>query len=163
TTIAAWSLRMASAFPQRSRLQIAMPRTTSEWDKVYAAAARLLASGCINSIITYSYAGVLVDEYQDCIRAQHAVITALARLIPCCVFGDPLQAIFNFRGQPMPDWDKDVLGTFPLIKKLDHPYRWYRVKNELLGDWLTNCREELDQNGQIDLRNAPDLVVRHWP
>jgi DNA helicase-2/ATP-dependent DNA helicase PcrA len=61
TTIAAWSLRVASAFPLRSGLSHTMPEN-KEWESVYAAAVKLLRFKCIDGIIKASYSGVFVDE-----------------------------------------------------------------------------------------------------
>jgi len=158
TTIAAWSLRIASAFPLRSGLSLTMPINNEQWDTVYASAVKLLRSKCIDGIISASYSGVFVDEYQDCTRVQHQLICALVDLLPCCVFGDPLQAIFGFRGNPLPDWDKEVLSAFPKIAKLSQPHRWENVGNRVLGGWLIKCRDDLNGKRQIDLRCSPSSV-----
>jgi hypothetical protein len=158
STIASWSLRIASAFPLRSGLSLTMPASNKEWDTVYASAVKLLRSKSIDGIIRASYSGVFVDEYQDCTRVQHQLICALADLLPCCIFGDPLQAIFGFRGNPLPDWDQEVLVAFPKIAKLSQPHRWEKVGNRLLGAWLLKCRDDLKEKGQIDLRCSPSSV-----
>jgi len=161
STIAAWSLRIASAFPMRSGLSIAMPKTDEEYEAVCAAAANLIKSGCIDSVIRASYSGVFVDEYQDCVRIQHELICALSNLIPCCIFGDPLQSIFGFRGNSLPEWDKEVLCTFPKLEMpKPKPWRWEMGGNRELGNWLLQCRDELYNKGQIDLRRGPS-TVRH--
>lgn len=157
STIAAWSLRIGNAFPLRSGLSLTMPKD-NEWNIVYEATVKLIESGCIDGIIKASYSGVFVDEYQDCARIQHNLICALANLIPCCVFGDPLQSIFGFRGNPLPDWEREVLHIFPKIAELNRPWRWEQVGNMELGNWLLQCREELCIKGQIDLRKSPATV-----
>lgn len=45
-----------------------------------------------------TYAGVVVDEYQDCIQAQHEIILAMSRHLPIRVLGDPMQGIFSLLG-----------------------------------------------------------------
>jgi DNA helicase-2/ATP-dependent DNA helicase PcrA len=155
-TIAAWSLRIAGAFPMRSSISVSKP-SGDEWELVYAAAERLITAGCIKSVLTSSYSGVFVDEYQDCTQLQHKLICALADILPCCIFGDPLQAIFDFNGD-MPDWDHEVLKIFPTIFVLEHPYRWHKVGNAPLGDWLLACRRTLEQGKPIDLQSAPRTV-----
>ncbi|MCX5891253.1 MAG: UvrD-helicase domain-containing protein [Deltaproteobacteria bacterium] len=158
STIAAWSLRIASAFPMRSGLFITMPKTNKEYEAVCAAAVNLIKSGCIDSVIKASYSGVFVDEYQDCIRVQHELVCALSNLIPCCIFGDPLQSIFGFRDNSLPDWDREVLATFLVVAELRRPWRWEQVGNIALGKWLLRCRNELWETGQIDLRSRPPTV-----
>lgn len=159
STIASWSLRLATAFPIRSGLSLTMPNG-NEWEAVYAAAAQLIADGYITSVITSSYGGVLVDEYQDCTQSQHQIIDALANVLPCCIFGDTLQAIFGFRKNQIPDWDGEVLRAFPTVAKLNYPHRWDKVGNKPLGDWLLDCRNQLLGAGQIDLATGPSSV-RH--
>jgi hypothetical protein len=157
-TIAAWSLRIASAFPMRSGLSIMMPKVDEEYEAVCAAAVNLIKSGCIDGIIKASYSGVFVDEYQDCVRVQHELICALSNLIPCCIFGDPLQSIFGFRSDSLPEWNKEVLRTFPKVANLPKPWRWDLVGNSELGKWLLQCRDELCTKGQVDLRSGPSTV-----
>lgn len=158
STIASWSLRVASAFPLRSGLSITLPND-KDWNTVYEAATKLITSGCIDSVIKVSYSGIFVDEYQDCTSIQHKLICALASLLPCCVFGDPLQAIFGFRGNTLPDWDQEVLSTFPIIAKLSQPYRWENVGNSQLGKWLLKCRDDLENKRQVDLNQGPSTVI----
>lgn len=160
STIAAWSLRLASAFPLRSGLSVAMPNG-EDWNNIYAAAAKLITSGCIDSIFKISYEGFFVDEYQDCTRVQHQLVCALADLLPCCIFGDPLQAIFGFGGNLLPDWDTEVLGTFPQITKLKRPHRWNSVGSRVLGAWLLKCRDDLTGKGHVDLSGGPSKSVIH--
>jgi DNA helicase-2/ATP-dependent DNA helicase PcrA len=100
---------------------------------------------------------LLVDEYQDCILPQHAIIDGLAEVLPTCVFGDPMQAIFGFAG-PIVDWQKDVLARFPLIVELDTPWRWINAGTKELGTWLLDARRILEAGGTIDLQTAPAQV-----
>jgi hypothetical protein len=158
STIAAWSLRIASAFPMRSGLSIMMPKTNEEYETVYAMAVNLIKSRCIDGVIKASYSGVFVDEYQDCVRVQHELVCALANLIPCCIFGDPLQAIFGFRSNSLPEWNGEVLCTSPKVADLPKPWRWELVENSELGKWLLQCRDELCNKGQVDLRSGPSTV-----
>ena len=160
TTIAAWCLRIAGAFPLRSGLfSLTMPTDDKEWSAVYTAAIKLLRSKCIDGVIKASYSGVFVDEYQDCTGLQHGLICALADLLPCCVFGDPLQSIFGFRGNSLPDWDNEVLCTFPIIAEFREPWRWQKVGNRMLGEWLLKCRDDLQDKGRVDLSQGPSTVV----
>lgn len=92
---------------------------------------------------------------------QHRIICALVKLLPCCIFGDPLQAIFEFRMSTPPPWNI-VLDTFPVIAELRQPHRWDRVGNPRLGSWLLRCRDELTTTGQLDLTTGP-AALQHWP
>ncbi|UEM17742.1 UvrD-helicase domain-containing protein [Bradyrhizobium barranii subsp. barranii] len=138
------SLRLSLAFPQRSGLSAFEPKE-EEWSKVYAAAQRLIERGAISSILKASYAGVLIDEYQDCTISQHSLVKVVSRYLPTCVFGDYLQSIFGFRHDPAVDWDVDVVSAFPRIEELAEPWRWKRVA----------------QHGRCKIRQGtPDVV---WP
>ncbi|WP_316239463.1 UvrD-helicase domain-containing protein [Bradyrhizobium sp. SZCCHNR1015] len=157
-TIAGWCLRYAASFPIRSGLATRVPRTDSEWIAVYLAATRLVESGAVDSILAATYTGVLVDEYQDCSVQQHEVIKALSGRLSVCVFGDPLQAIFDFKGQEPVDWQAHVYPTFPKAGELVKPWRWLKKKNPCLATWLKNIRDELEAGAEIDLAGCPDCV-----
>jgi hypothetical protein len=105
STIAGWCLRFAAAFPQRSGILATVPTTQAEWDAVYIAGAKLLDSGAVDGVLLASYGGCFIDEYQDCTLLQHNVVWRLANLLTTCVFGDPLQAIFDFKNQ------RSVIGS----------------------------------------------------
>lgn len=157
-TIAGWCLRFATSFPQRSGVRSQYPSSATEWDAVYAAASRLLQSGAVSGIVEASYGGLFVDEYQDCSPQQHAVICLLAQRLPACVFGDPLQAIFDFGGQMPVDWQTEVFPTFPQMDELTTPWRWKRANNIDLANWLQSARRALEAGRDIDLRTLPECV-----
>jgi hypothetical protein len=159
-TIAGWCLRFASAFPQRSGIAAVVSASTAEWNAVYEAAAQLIKSGAVTGVIGASYGGLFVDEYQDCIGYQHNVITLLAQQLPSCIFGDPLQAIFDFHGQQPVDWDADVFPTFPKAAELTTPWRWKNARNDELAEWLKDVRHALERGGAIDLTARP--VCLSW-
>ena len=150
-TIAGWCLRMTSSFPKLSELASARP-TAEEWETVYAAAALLLKSSAIRSVVAESYDGLWVDEYQDCTMAQHAVVMLLAEIVPCRILGDPLQAIFSF-GETV-NWDRDVVTNVDSQFEGTTPWRWLN-SNAALGTWLLRVRSSLLAGQDIDLRRAP--------
>jgi hypothetical protein len=123
-TIAGWCLRYAASFPARSGLASFEPRTDDDWHRIYEATGRLVTTGAVNGVLQSSYGGLFVDEYQDCSLAQHHIIKALASHMPVCVFGDALQAIFDFKGQQPVDWIADVFPTFAKVGELTTPWRW---------------------------------------
>jgi DNA helicase-2/ATP-dependent DNA helicase PcrA len=157
-TIAGWCLRYAASFPNRSSLTCTLPRSDKEWNAVYEAAARLIQSGAVKGVLVSSYTGVFVDEYQDCSDLQHQVIKTIAEHLPVCVFGDPLQAIFDFKGQKPVDWDVDVFPVFGKAGKLITPWRWRNAGNPELAEWLAHIRLTLEQGGNIDLTSRPGCV-----
>jgi DNA helicase-2/ATP-dependent DNA helicase PcrA len=160
-TIAGWSLRFAAAFPRRSGLMTREPRS-QDWPAGYAAATRLIQGGFVTGVLKASYQRVLVDEYQDCTIEQHELIVALSKHLPTCVFGDPLQAIFGFRDEQLVGW-KTVTDDFPPVGVLSEPWRWKRVKNDTLGRWLIDVRNQLEKLDRVDLTAAPACVSRVAP
>jgi len=157
-TIAGWCLRYAAAFPMRSGLTVTEPKSGKDWDAVYASAARLLQSEAVNRVVTASYFGLLVDEYQDCGGPQHKVITAISTLLPTCVFGDPLQAIFDFNGQKSVDWPGEVFPAFPKAGTLVKPWRWTKSNNPDMATWLAAVRTTLESGGKLDFTAVPACV-----
>lgn len=154
-TIAGWCLRFAASFPHRSGIAVVTPGSTAEWNGVYEAAARLIQCGAVSGIIDASYGGVFVDEYQDCTQQQHGVIRLLAEQLPSCVFGDHLQAIFDFSGQRPVDWNAEVFPVFPKEAELTTPWRWKNEQNEELAEWLKDMRLALERDGTINFAARP--------
>ena len=161
-TIGGWCLRYAASFPKRSGLTLREPKVDGDWKAIYLAAAKLIGSGAIDRVLTASYSGVFVDEYQDCGVDQHAVMIRLATRLPMCVFGDHLQAIFDFKGQTPVDWNVDVFPTFPEVTRLTKPWRWHKAENPCLANWLEDVRATLDEGRELDLRTSPDCVTWDW-
>jgi hypothetical protein len=155
-TIAGWCLRYASSFPKRSGLPSFNPRKGGEWNQVYLGAARLINSRAIDKVLAASYCGVFVDEYQDCTLNQHKIVRALSRVLPVCVFGDPLQAIFDFKGQQPVDWQAHVFPAFPKADELKRPWRWQG--NAPLATWLQEMRETLERDAEVALDTVPSCV-----
>ncbi|GJH12664.1 UvrD-helicase domain-containing protein [Caballeronia novacaledonica] len=156
-TLSAWAHRYAMAYPDGSGLARTWSARDRDWPAVIRAAATLIERGAINSVLRASYTGVLVDEYQDCTRDHHRLVCALAGVLRCYVFGDPLQAIFGFRAEEMADWDKDTLTRFPLAGRLETPHRWIAAGNAELGNWLIAGRADF-RAGRFDFTRAPESV-----
>lgn len=162
TTIDGWAMRLISTFPARSghdpeMLKLGSPR--SDYPNIRAAASELLRSGHVDDVIASSYARIIADEYQDCSIRQHCIVARAARLVPTCVLGDPMQAIFGFGPDELAEWNEHVCGYFPLAGELKTPWRWNNAKAENLGEWLLTVREALLRGEPIDLRSAPSEVT----
>lgn len=161
-TIDGWAMRLASMFPVRAGLDpavLALNDPRRDYPAIREAAAQLLGAGHISEIISANYGRLLVDEYQDCSAPQHAIVVHAAQLLPTCVLGDPLQAIFGFGGARLVNWEKDVCSTFPEAARLGTPWRWINAGAEALGRWLLDVRQTLVQGGTVDLGSAPDHVT----
>jgi len=153
-TIASWALRLCLSYPATSRWTIKHP-TGDQWSALYQACSALLDNEFVRRILRASYAGLYVDEYQDCSVAQHQLVLKLARDLPCRLLGDPLQGIFDFDEQPV-NWERDVFVPFQPLGVLETPHRWNRAGTPAIGTWLGVVRQHLEQGDPIDLtENLP--------
>ncbi|WP_411563152.1 UvrD-helicase domain-containing protein [Pseudomonas shirazensis] len=160
-TLDGFAMRLISKFPARSGHDPAillLENRAHDYPAIRNAAGLLLQSGHINAVIRASYSHLLVDEYQDCNQSQHVIVAWLAQNVPTYVLGDPMQAIFGFRGNPLVNWQADVFPHFPAVGTLDTPWRWRRANTERLGRWLLELRRPLAVGEGIDLRTAPQEV-----
>ena len=159
-TIDGWAMRIISLFPARSGINpqiLALANPKTDYPAIRRAGFELLKAGHINDLLAASYSRLIVDEYQDCSTPQHAIIYYASQVLPTCVLGDPMQAIFGF-GDPLADWDKHVCSHFPVAGELTIPWRWKNVGTEEFGAWLLNARKALAVGQSIDLRKAPHHV-----
>lgn len=159
-TIASWSLRLCLAYPKTSGWKTESP-TSKQWEKLYGCCSVLLEKKFIRHVVAASYAGVYVDEYQDCSDSQHILVCALAEFLPCRILGDPMQAIFDFgEGKPV-DWAASVYPTFDCLGQLETPWRWEKAGMPELGTWLKEVRSKIEKGQKIDLSTGlPPCVVR---
>lgn len=161
STIDGWALRLISTFPQRAAFRkglLDLKAPGRDYPEVRWTAAKLIHAGHISDVIEASYARLLVDEYQDCSTRQHTLVGLASEILPTCVLGDPLQAIFNFGTDPLADWGTDVCGHFPIVGELSIPWRWVNAGNESLGQWLLQVRKLILRGQAIDLKGAPACV-----
>lgn len=157
-TIAGFALRIATAYPATSGFDNRQPRDAA-WADVYAAAGRVLGTRSGREILAASYQGAYVDEYQDCITDQHALVLAIDDVLPTRILGDPLQGIFGFRGQQIVDWD-ELDKHFERLPDLSTPWRW-RETNRDLGEWLLQVRPTLLRGDRPDFRSGPIRVDKN--
>lgn len=159
-TLDGFAIRLISTFPQRAGHD---PRIVSgarpNYDAIRNAAATLVAAGHLHDVLAASYERLFVDEYQDCSIRQHALVTWVAQSLPTAIVGDPFQSIFGFGGDPLADWQTDVVAFFPVVGELKVPWRWINAGAPELGEWLLSIRPELASGTPIDLRAAPAGVT----
>jgi superfamily I DNA/RNA helicase len=111
----------------------------------------------IKDVIGSSYAGLFVDEYQDCTIAQHQFIMALSDILPLHILGDPLQGIFDFNNGKVVDFESDLKDFNNSCFKLSEPWRWKNT-NPRLGTCLKEIREKLENKEKIDLTCYKDII-----
>lgn len=147
-TIAGWCLRYGASYPSISGLQ-PDAEAAPDWEAAYPGAEMVIRTSLGERVLTESYDGVLVDEYQDCSCRQHRVIEAMARCIPCRGVGDPLQSVFRFREDPCVTLAQ-IRRDFSIQEDLRHPWRWMKEGgNGVLGAWLAEARRELEASGRL--------------
>ena len=157
TTIDSLALCYSNAFPAIAGWNCEYPNGDEEWRALRMAACRLFRCRAPRRVLKASYAGVFVDEYQDCCGTQHAMIRALAGALPCRIVGDPLQAIYRkLHTNDISRWC-DVENIFPVVDVLTVPHRW-RIQNPALGDWLEDVRTRLIKGTDVDFTNAYGTV-----
>jgi DNA helicase-2/ATP-dependent DNA helicase PcrA len=158
-TIASFAIEYAYAFPYTSKVPNKEDVNNKQYySEVYDSTVKVLNVSFVKTIVKASYSGIFVDEYQDCNIKQHEVVKALAEILPCRVLGDPLQGIFDFGGNDLVDWDRDVYTYFECLGELKEPWRWKKSNLEL-GNWIMQTRTKLENNQLIDFMKLPDSVV----
>lgn len=162
STIDGFAMRLIGKFPSRSGhatnlLELSNP--SADYPAIRQAALHVLVAGHLLQALTATYDRLWVDEYQDCNAAQHALVIGLASMLPTCVLGDPMQAIFGFRNNRLVNWQTDVQAVFPAAGELGTPWRWRNAGTETLGQWLLQARAALAAGQRVDLRTAPEQVI----
>jgi len=158
-TIDGWAIRLISTFPVRSGHDAAIVEgQRPNYPAIREAALKLLAAQHVSDVIEASYARLLVDEYQDCSIRQHGIVYYASHVVPTCVVGDPMQAIFGFGNDPLAGWEKHVCSHFPLAGELRKPWRWVNAGTEKFGQWLLDVRDRLVASQPISLTALPQEV-----
>lgn len=152
-TIAGFALRYAASFPTLSGIETTKPLQDQDWTTTYDAGRRVLDTRAGRRVLMESYAGLFVDEYQDCTIDQHRLVMTMAESLPCRVVLDPLQGIFGFAGALISVAD-DLAPTFERLPDLETPFRWMATNPEL-GEWLMTVRQDILAGRSVDLRGAP--------
>jgi len=111
----------------------------------------------IKDVVRASYAGLFVDEYQDCTINQHQFVMALANILPIHILGDPLQGIFDFGDVDIVNWESDLKDFTDFHFELTEPWRW-KGTNQQLGDSLKKIREKLENGDAINLNDYNSAI-----
>jgi len=161
-TIAGWCLRYGAAYPAISGFQPGA-EADPDWEETYPGAEKVCRTALGKRVVSESYAGVLIDEYQDCSLKQHALAQALAECIPCRGVGDHLQTVFGFRDDPVVSWGTIETDFDVIDGMLTEPWRWRREGHNVhLGDWLVAARAQLETTGRLVIaEDAPVTWVPH--
>lgn len=161
STIDGFAIRLIGKFPLRSGHDpriLELENPGQDYPAIREAAFRLLHAGHVSDALRATYSRLIVDEYQDCNLMQHAIVDWAAVVLPTCVLGDPLQAIFGFGNNQLVSWENNVLPQFPTVGALQTPWRWRLAGTEQFGNWLLAIRHQLSARQAVDLRGAPPEV-----
>lgn len=157
TTIDSLALRYSNAFPTLAGWDYTYPSNDEDWRVLRTSANRLFCCRVPRKILSSSYKGVFVDEYQDCSGTQHAIVKEISKMLPCRIVGDPLQAIYRKLNKgDIARWH-DIKKAFPIINELRFPHRW-NDRNPDLGAWLSEVRVKLNKGLEVDLGNTHGIV-----
>ena len=144
TTIAAFCIKWCVSYDRTGHFDKTLsPLNGGKEEKAYYAqlysgARNIFVSSWAGDVLRASYAGIVVDEYQDCIQEQHEIVLAMNKYLPVRVLGDPMQGIFSFAGD-LVDWSH---LDFPVIDVVTKPWRWSKCNPEL-GKYLMTVRDTL--------------------
>ena len=131
------------------------------WSAVYAGMRTLLTHSFVRNGIRNSYAGAIVDEYQDCTQSMHKLIVGLSDVVPCRALGDPLQGIFDFN-ERLVKWE-EVRSSFGRdLGTLNTPYRWINAGNRALGHFVLGSRTDFEANREPSYVGTP-IEIRRVP
>ena len=151
-TISGWAWGWVRKYPENAGYTGS--KEIAQWKDIYAAMSALLQKDFVKLGVTNSYAGIVVDEYQDCTVPMHQLIVQLKTLLPCRVLGDDLQGIFGF-DDPLIDWAIVTTEFANNLGALETPHRWIEAGNETLGRWLLNTRSQFRQEQEPDYGGSP--------
>lgn len=159
-TIAAFCLRWCKAYPKTANVTIPERVCDIDYHAVYVGTGRIFSTGWARKVLKQTYAGVFVDEYQDCVNSQHSIFETWVGVIPIRVFGDPMQGIFYWvKTDKIVNWND---FRFNVIQPLSKPWRWQNTNNDL-GTLLDSIRSKLipaltGEDVSIKLENVPGCM-----
>jgi len=112
-------------------------------------ATELFNYSSIQKVVSRSYEGLIVDEYQDCTIKQHQLIQKLGEVLNLSILGDSLQGIFDFNEEIVDLENNDNFSDY-IKYKLTNPWRWELNGNKELGKDLKKLRDNLVNNKKVN-------------
>lgn len=147
-TISSFAQSIALSFSEKSLFP---PQESGKlyYKAIIVRATELIKVKPIQKMISNSFAGLFIDEYQDCTMSQHHFIQVLSEMFPTHLLGDPMQGIFNLDPEdPLVDLDNpEIMGSYLSNKfTLNTPWRWINQNRKELGDDLKLIRSQLERD-----------------
>lgn len=124
---------------------------------IIRSAIQLFKKKAIQKVIAANYNGIFVDEYQDCTKLQHQLISILSDFLPTHVLGDPMQGIFDFNDEDLVDFETE-LKDFKCFAVLEKPWRWIE-SNAALGEDLKSLRYTIQDKRPITLSDFSSFEI----
>jgi DNA helicase-2/ATP-dependent DNA helicase PcrA len=161
-TLDAFALELVSAYAPALGLPVPFRIDETDGSAFATLAPRLCElmdrAPSVARALANHYPVVIFDEHQDAREKQHEIALHFAKTGSCRVrlFGDPLQAIFDFDVSPIVPWQRVIQGADE-THRLDIPRRWTDAPT--LGDWLSQARQALSDARPLPLMTAPTEVV----
>lgn len=158
-TITSFAQKYAMAFcldpiPDQSSTEIYYPFLIQK-------ATEVLKLEPVKRVISSSYTGLFVDEYQDCTINQHKLVCVLADILPTRILGDHLQGIFGFKkGEELVNLtdSTQMKGFIDNQYQLETPWRWnINGGSPTLGENLKVIRDALLKKQAINLASFPGI------
>lgn len=154
-----YTVETISSFAQRYVLSFytgidlpAQEDSKSYYPFIIEKAVELFKLKPIKQVISNSYNGLFVDEYQDCTEKQHELILTLSSMFKTRILGDHMQGIFGFKEPLVNMENSNIMMGFAVSKyELDKPQRWLNGNNANLGNDLKLIRECLINKEIVDL------------
>lgn len=149
-TIASFCSIYVTAFRVTSKIY------DNSYEQIYSKMDELMNNNHIKNIIKNTYELMLVDEYQDCNLIQHSIIRKVSKLISYKIYGDPLQAIYNFEKTNI-KFEHIINKDYELLENMTYPWRWKNCNYEM-GNWINLSREKLIENDLNIFNSLPNGV-----
>jgi superfamily I DNA/RNA helicase len=147
-TIDAFCVRFANGYPVTADILSVDIDSNSYWDEMKSGAANVFQLREVQRLFSDQYAGVIVDEYQDCSKLQHRIIESIANELPLRLLGDPMQSLLSWKGQDPINWKSQIIDCgYYQLPSLTEPQRWLQVgASEDLGKWIARARTALQSS-----------------
>lgn len=155
-TIDSFVLRIFKSYTSKTEQLILNQEPNDVWKndgrRIKQLVARLLSESTpIKAVLSATYTGVFIDEYQDCSKTANQIVNSLSDIFPVYIFVDWMQAIFNFNQEDPLVTLNDLHDEFKKnIFTLDTPWRWKNA-NKALGEDLKKIRKDLIDERKTDL------------
>jgi hypothetical protein len=160
TTLDAFALRLVAPYAQALGLPSPLTPGTGTgevpFDQLAPKGLELLRRApSLAAALRAHYPVILLDEHQDARQEQHDLAIELGGSGRVRIFGDPMQAIYDFGNGALVPWDS-ITDDPDARTALEQHQRWPHIPD--LGGWILAARGALGTGGLLPVESAPDCV-----